>query len=269
MEAEKEVGEVSRFLLQQFTNPHYIRSTGCSHVGCGQPVFSEEGLLLQNQINKKFPRANMNWKRIPKVLHNITFEVSGDPDWTPYHLMFTPVVEKAIEESSEAMRDKSAGNTAAQSIRQFIRQYPRFPMFKNHLFTYYYLRGETVAAQQVIDECLQAHPDYFYNGIMQATLWMRSDTDRPKLPVLMRGWNIIAYAGRNKFVEHEVRGYYLLAAEYYLWTMQVDQADGFVYFLEAASPEPDHPNIGALRKKVTEVQKLMQKARGYWVKKDK
>lgn len=88
---------------------------------------------------------------------------------------------------------------------------------------------------------------------------MNSDTDRPKLPVLMRSWNIIAYAGRNKFAEHEVRGYYLLAAAYFLRNMQVEQADGFVYFLEAATVESAHPNIGFLRKKVTDVQKLIKK----------
>jgi len=209
---------------------------------------------------------NLDWKRIPKVLHNITFEVSGDSNWNPYTIVITPAVEDAIAAASQVIGDKQGGDAAIQKLQQFVRQYPRFPMFKNHLFSHYFLIGNPAAAQQVIDECLQAHPDYFYNGIMQATLWMNLDADRPKLPVLMRSWNIIAYAGRNKFAEHEVRGYYLLAAEYYLRDMQVNQADGFVYFLEAATAEPDHPNIGLLRKKVTQVQKLMKKHRGFWGK---
>jgi hypothetical protein len=201
----------------------------------------------------------IDWKRIPKVLHDITFEVSGDPNWNPYHLVFTPAVEDAIAAAAEVMRDKQSGAAAVQMMQQFIRQHPRFPMFKNHLFTHYYLKGKYAAAQQIIDECLAAHPEYFYNGIMQAMLWMRSDADRPKLPVLMRGWNIVAYAGRSKFAEHEVRAYYLLAAEYYLWNMQADLADQFVYFVEASCSDPDHPNIGALRKKVTNAQKLLKK----------
>jgi hypothetical protein len=65
------------------------------------------------------------------------------------------------------------------------------------------------------------------------------------------------------------RGFYLLAAEYYLWNMQVDLADQFVYFLEVSCSDPDHPSIGVLRKKVTDIQKLLRKPRGYWVKEDK
>lgn len=205
----------------------------------------------------------MDWKRIPKVLHEITFEVSGDSDWNPYNIVITPAVEDAIAASSQMIYDKQGGDAATQKLQQFAQQYPRFPMFKNHLFSHYFLTGKYAAAQQVIDECLVAHPDYFYNGIMQATLWMQSDAERQKLPILMHNWNIVACAGRTKFAEHEVRAYYLLAAEYYLRNMQVEQADGFVYFLEAATAESEHPNIGLLRKKVTNVQKLMKKHFGY------
>ena len=201
---------------------------------------------------------SVNWDRIPSVMHTMDFEISGDPDWSPYPLLFTDAVEDAITASSEAAHKRSAGDAFAQKIRQFAQQFPSFPMFKNHLFNHYYLNQRPEEAQKVLDECLEAHPDYYYNGIMQGSLWMRSDADRPKLPTLMRDWNIVAYAGRDKFAEHEVRAYCLLAAEYHLICLQPDEADKFVYFLEVLCAEPDHPNIRALRAKLDETKPLLE-----------
>lgn len=123
-------------------------------------------------------------------------------------------------------------------------------MFKNHLFSYYFLNKLAVEAQQVIDMCTKTHPNYFYNRIMQAQLWLQSEAHASKLPDLMQHWDIVAYAGRSKFEGHEVRAYYLAAADYHLQVGKITLADGFVYFLEAVSSEPDHKNIQMMRKKV-------------------
>jgi len=55
-----------------------------------------------------------------------------------------------------------------------------------------------------------------------------------------------------------VRSYYLFAAKYCLRNIQVEEADGFVYFLEVACTEPDHPNIQTLRTQVDKMQMLTE-----------
>jgi len=85
---------------------------------------------------------NLDWKRIPKVLHNITFEVSGDSNWNPYHIVITTAVEDAIAAASKVIHDKQGGDAAIQKLQQFAQQYPRFPMFKNHLFSHYFYIDE-------------------------------------------------------------------------------------------------------------------------------
>ncbi len=210
----------------------------------------------------------INWKRIPPVLHSISFEVVGeDRNWNPMGLIITPDIEKALELSAKAMNDFTLEHSSEQKIRQLIQQYPQVPMLKNHLFVFYYQSSRLEAAQQVINECLEAQPDYFYNGVMQSMLWIKSDADREKLPVLMRGWNIVAYAGRAKFAEHEVLSYYLTAAEYYLYSGKIELADQFIYFLEASHSNPKHKNIQNLRQKVEAIKKLPRKPPGIWVKK--
>jgi len=142
---------------------------------------------------------SVNWDRIPKVLHTIDFEISNDPDWDPYHLQFTDAVENAMAIASDAVFERTTGDTIAQKIRGSAQDFPDFPMFKNYLFNHYYSNKRPKEAQKVVGECLKAHPDYFYNGIMQISLWMDSDADRAKIPGLMCDWDIVAYAGRNLF----------------------------------------------------------------------
>lgn len=200
---------------------------------------------------------NINWKRIPAVLHHIEFEVSGDSDWRPYGLTITPVIEDALQKSGELVKKKKMQDNDIEQVRAYMRQYPQFPMFYNHLCNYYMLTNQWALAQQVTDESLKAHPNYFYNGVMQSSIWMQSQTDCPKMPALMRHWNIVAYAGgRAKFAEHEVIAFYLLAANYHLLADQVEVADMFIYFLEVSGADPNRPNIKALRQKVDVMMSL-------------
>lgn len=212
---------------------------------------------------------NINWKRIPKVLHEIEFEVSGDPDWTPYGLTITPETEAALQKSNKLARRGKMQDEEVALIKGFMRQFPEVPMFYNHLFNYYILAGQLESAKAIAEESSKAHPFYFYNGIMQTTLWIESGADLSGIPALMRHWNIVAYAGgRAKFENHEVLAFYLIAAHYHLLIDEVRAADMFVYFLEVMDDESEHPNVKAFRQKVDRMMVLHKMAKsGRWVKK--
>ena len=200
---------------------------------------------------------NINWKRIPKVLHEIEFEVSGDPNWNPYGLTSNPEIEAALLQSREIARQAKIQDKDVALINGFMRQYPKIPMFYNHLFNYYILTNQLESAKAIADESRKAHPYYFHNGIMQAYIWVELDADLSGIPALMHHWNIVAYAGgRTKFENHEVLAFYLFAAHYHLRIDEVKTADMFVYFLEVVGDNSDHPNVKALRQKTDRMKAL-------------
>lgn len=189
-------------------------------------------------------------KRIPAVLNSIEFEVVGDSDWTPYQHKITQEVEDALKAAAQVARNGPNSDRSVAQIRKYIERYPTFPMFKNYLITFYSKHNRLNEAQQVIDECRAAHPEYFYNEVMQAGQWITEKKNLDKIPALLAHWDITAYAGRAKFAEHELRVFYLTVANYCLETFDMKNADGFVYFLEYLTHEKDHPNLLHLRKKI-------------------
>lgn len=172
----------------------------------------------------------INYSKIPKVLHNIEFHISEDADWDPYGLKVTEACERAIATAHEAVVKKAF--LGAQTIRNFIRRYPQIPMFKNHLWRYYLAVGYTDQAMGAAEQAIQENPEYFYGRLMLANSLMLIPDRRAEIPGLVNQWNIVEYAGRNTLAYHEVMNYYILAAEYYFQKGDKKQAQGFLYFLE-------------------------------------
>lgn len=181
--------------------------------------------------------AQIDFTKIPKVLHNIEFNISGDPDWDPYGLRMTDACRRALGAAHAAVEHKET--MGAQKIRNAIRRYPRVPMFKNHLWRFYLAVGHEDLALATAEAAMLENPEYFYGRLMLATCLMNLQRHIPEIPALMHQWNIVDYAGRSQFAAHEVLNYYLIAVEYHYKTGNRTEAQGYLYFLSVAGFDED------------------------------
>lgn len=176
--------------------------------------------------------SQVDFSRIPKVLHDIQFIIAEDPEWDPYDLKVTEACVRAIGEAHAAVTDPKI--MAAQKIRNYIRQYPKVPMFKNHLWRFYISVGFIDMALQAAEEAIQENPTYFYGKLMLANTLMFIPKRLSEIPALLQHWNIVAHASREELCYHEVLNYYVLAVEYHLEIKDLKSARGYLYFLEVA-----------------------------------
>ncbi len=173
---------------------------------------------------------SINYSKIPKVLHDIGFHTADDPDWDPYDLKVTEACSNALDAANQAVaQEEMMGD---QKIRNFIRKYPKIPMFKNHLWRFYINMRLPDQALDVAQQAIHENPAYFYSRLMLANSLLMIPARRHEIPELLSHWNIVEYAGREKFIYHEVLNYYLLVAEYHHRNSDKKQAQGFLYFLE-------------------------------------
>lgn len=176
--------------------------------------------------------SRVDFSRIPQVLHGIQFMIAEDPEWDPYDLKITEACARAIVDSNAAITDRKI--LAAQKIRNYIRRYPKVPMFKNHLWRFYFSVGFIDMALQAAEQAIQENPTYFYGKLMLANTLMLIHERWSEIPALLQHRNIVTYAGREELCYHEVLNYYVLVVEYHLKTKDLKAAQGYLYFLEVA-----------------------------------
>ena len=174
----------------------------------------------------------IDYSKVPKVLHNLEFSTAEDPDWNAYDLKMTEACLRALAAANEAVTNKET--MGAQKIRNFIRRYPQVSMFKNHLWRFYLALGFDDMALGAAEQAIVENPNYFYGPLMLANMLLTRPNRRPEISALLKHWNIVDYAGRDKFAYHELMNYYLVAAEYHHATKDQKEARHFLYFLSIA-----------------------------------
>ncbi len=166
---------------------------------------------------------------------DLDFRISGDTSFIHKLFNMDGQISSLLSKSMKDVQNKKKGLT--KELQSNIDKYPHIPQFKNRLYTYYQLMGETEKARQLIELTIEQHPDYLFGKISLALELYYEESYDKMLPLLGERLELRAlYPERDIFHESEVANYYMIVAFYLNATNETSAAWEIVDKLDAACP---------------------------------
>ena len=149
-------------------------------------------------------------KQLNADLH---FRISGDTSFIHKLFNMDDTISELLNKSFEDVNKRKKG--LENYLQSNIDKYPHIPQFKNRLYTYYQLMGETEKARQLIELTIEQHPDYLFGKISLALELYYEECYDKMLPLLGESLELRGlYPERDIFHESEVANYYMVVAFY-------------------------------------------------------
>ncbi|OEK09414.1 hypothetical protein A8C32_11900 [Flavivirga aquatica] len=148
-----------------------------------------------------------------KPLKIEAIKVSYDSSLLDKQNHITPYVSQLIEKLYYDI-PKGKESTLKKLIK-YTNQFPKVPIFKNYLMTYYSLKDNTKKADEVNKWIIKEHPEYLYAKINYANNLL-NENDIDKMLGLI-GESLLLhelYPERDAFLVDEIISYYVLTIRY-------------------------------------------------------
>ncbi len=123
-----------------------------------------------------------------------------------------------------------------EALKKMIRDYPKFPVYKNLLYTAYSVAKNYGAAEQVAEQMYRLHPEYTYARANYAeSLLRRPEALGHALEVLHPSLNISeAFPGRQSFHVGEFVVYERVVIQYLAQSGEVQESENRLQMLTAS-----------------------------------
>ena len=169
---------------------------------------------------------NLSKKYFPELGFEIT--------WEPLSLetkSFDLKTSKLLQNIYEEIREGK--NVFAETLENYIREYPDIPIFRNYLASHYILADDLIKAEEVNEKCLIFFPDYLFALLNRANLFFMQELYE-KIPSALKSLDDlrVLQPGRNVFHVSEVFAYFQIVIMYYLAIDEFDKAIKTINILE-------------------------------------
>ncbi|MGB0879503.1 MAG: YecA family protein [Polaribacter sp.] len=175
-----------------------------------------------------------------KTLHIDSIKISDNDELLYKEHHITPYVVSLMDKLySEIPKGK---DSTLKRLTKYINQFPKVPVLKNYLSSFYAQKGNVEKAHKINEIILKEHPNYLFGKLTYALYLMNNDNyeDVPKV----LGESLLLhelYPERNEFLLTEVFSYYTITIRYLYHIDKDEEADVRLEVLKEI--EPNHHKL--------------------------
>lgn len=171
-----------------------------------------------------------------KTLERNNIKISNDNTLLDKQNHITPYIANILE---RLYNNIPKGNESTlKKLLKYTSQFPKVPIFKNYLMSFYAQKGNMQKAQQVNKWLVKEHPDYLYGKINYANYLLDKGKTSEVLNIL--GEHLLLhelYPERDEFLLDEVISFYAFTIRYLYDTDKEDEANSRLEILEELDDE--------------------------------
>ena len=149
----------------------------------------------------------------------------------PYAVVFDAMLDYSIpEEADEILQDihfdvQEGKRWLIKPLKTWIKEYPNIPIFKNHLFQVYMLRGKRREAYKILQDIRKQHPEYIHGLINEAGVHIQKNNFEAARKLLGESLLIQdCFPERNRFHITQIIGYYQAVIQLLLKDKKTEEA---------------------------------------------
>lgn len=164
-----------------------------------------------------------------------SIRITEDGDFIKEQNHITPYIQNHLEKVYfDVLKGKKA---VYDRLQKYIQRYPKVPIFKNYLTTYYMIHNNPEKAYEWNRWVLKEHPKYLFATINLAHEYIAKQEYDKVVTLFGEGFLIQnTFDHREEFHLNEVVSYYLVVIKYYFAIDDPDSAELIVNMLYEIDP---------------------------------
>ncbi len=164
-----------------------------------------------------------------------TIKITSNADFINEQNHITPYIQKHLEKIYTDVLKRKA--SVYERLQKYIQRYPKVPIFKNYLTTYYMLQNNPAKAYECNRWVLKKHPKYLFATINLGNEYIAKQ-EYDKVEKLFGEEFLIqnTFSDREEFHIDEIISYYIVVIKYYFEIDDPDSSELIIKMLYELDP---------------------------------
>lgn len=189
---------------------------------------------------EKVREENLNQEnQEPRHLQMHQYQISFDVMESPYDQYYQDQLDELREAAEKAYIVTMENPAEAIAVnREYVKKYPKFPAFYNHLSNAYKLADNKEASDKITVELYEKFPEYLFAKIGYAHMLMDEERYEEAIQVFEGKFSLDhVYPDRTVFHFSEVLSFNLFLCRYFVLTDRLDIAIGYYQIMLGINEE--------------------------------